>query len=79
MDYDANAFIQAVLHVVLIIMIHGRRAGHGFQAHRKQTTRREVVNRRPPNAFSRPVAQKQSPRLISERTRSVTARDDHPE
>ncbi len=76
MDDGVLAFIQAVFHVVLFIVIHGQRAQQGLQARRKQTNSRETVKRRPPDAFQRPVAQKQSIRLISGRTRSVTARDD---
>ena len=42
MSDDAFAFIQAVFHVILFIVVHGHRARHGIRAHRKQ---RKVHNR----------------------------------
>jgi hypothetical protein len=43
---DAFAFIQAVFHVILFIVVHGHRARRGIKAHRKQT---EVHNRNSTN------------------------------
>jgi hypothetical protein len=37
---NSSAFIQAVFHVILFIVIHGHRGQRGFKARRKRTERR---------------------------------------
>jgi hypothetical protein len=40
MDDGAFAFIQAVFHVVLFIVVHGQRARRGIKTPRKQQEKR---------------------------------------